>query len=341
LKFAERTALVTGVGGQDGAYLARFLLGKSYRVVGTLKPGTDLSGQRLVALGIRRHPCLHIVHHDMGSFDENVRLLSTWRPCEAYNLAAHSSVAASFRDPLATARTAAWSPLALLEAIRLHYPQCRVFQASSSEMFGRSSAPRLHESSPFAPLSPYASGKVYAHCIGQNYREAFQLFVSCGILFNHESRLRSPHFVTRKVAAAAAANGAGQPLEIGNLDAVRDWGYAPEYVRAMWLMLQAKKPRNYVIATGIGASVREFVTHAFRCVNVSLDWSGDAGDEVARCTRKGRVLVRVKGVLLRPADVNRSVGDASAIHRDLGWRALTDWRGVCRLLVNDALGGGR
>jgi GDPmannose 4,6-dehydratase len=335
----QKVALITGIGGQDGAYLTHLLLQKGYRVIGTRRLGAGHESWRLRALGLDGHADLVLVSHDIGVFEDNVRLLEQWRPGEIYNLAAHSSVAHSFSDPLLVARTAAWSPLALLEATRQVRPGARFFQASSSEMFGRCPTSPQNEDTPFHPCSPYASAKVYAHWSAVNYREIYGMFAACGILFNHESPLRTEDFVTRKISRAVARIAMGSPemLELGNLDSARDWGYAPEFVEGMWRILQGEKPADYVLATGRTTSVRRFVERAFSVAGVNLTWRGRDRQEKGLCADSGRLLVRVNPAFYRPLDLHLTVGDPSRIQADLGWRGETGWEDLCRIMVQHDL----
>ncbi len=335
----QKTALITGISGQDGTYLAHLLLDKGYRIVGTRRPDGSPELPRLRALGLMEHPSLAVIPHDMGDFAANVRLLEHWKPAEIYNLAAHSSVAHSFTDPLLIARTSAWSPMALLEAVRQVHPRTRFFQASSSEMFGRSTTSPQNEDTPFHPCSPYASAKVYAHWAAVNYREIYGLFVASGILFNHESPLRSQDFVTRKITSTVAriSQGHREVLELGNLDAARDWGYAPEFVDGMWRMLQSDTPDTYVLATGRTASVRNFVEQAFAVIGIRLVWRGRGEQESGQCADSGQLLLRVNPDFYRPLDLYQSKGDPARIQADLGWRARTGWEDLCRLMVEQDL----
>jgi GDPmannose 4,6-dehydratase len=261
------------------------------------------------------------------------------QPDEIYNLGAQSSVPVSFDEPLFTAEVTGLGILRILEAVRVLNPKIKVYQASSSEMFGKVEASPQNEKTGFHPRSPYAVSKVFAHWAAVNYREAYNLFVCSGILFNHESPLRGLEFVTRKISRSAARIKLGlqKELLLGNLDACRDWGYAPEYVEAMWLMLQQPQPDDYVIATGETHSVREFALAAFQAIGVELEWSGKGVEEIGRDKKSGRVLVRVDPALFRPADAEYLVGDYSKAKQTFGWSPKTTFKDLVRLMVEHDL----
>ncbi len=298
------TALITGITGQDGAYLAQLLLGNGYRVLGLLRrsASSDIIGERLRWLGILDH--IELLDGDMGDLGSLVRIIEKHRPDEVYNLAAQSFVASSWQQPLLTGMVTGLGAVNVLEAVRLAAPRARFYQASSSEMFGRIQAAQQNEHTPFYPRSPYAAAKLYAHWMTVNYRESFSLHASSGILFNHESPLRGIEFVTRKITDGVARIrlGLARELCLGNLEAKRDWGHARDYVRAMWLMLQQKAPGDYVVATGRSTSVGEFCRIAF--AHAGLDH---------------REFVRVDPALFRPAEVDALKGDAAKARQVLGW----------------------
>lgn len=302
------TALITGVTGQDGAYLSQLLLRKGYRVVGMLRrsASSEVVGDRLRWLGILDD--VELLDADLIDLSSLIRVIEQVQPDEVYNLAAQSFVAASWRQPLLTGAVTGLGAVNVLETVRLVRPTARFYQASSSEMFGLIQQPVQTESTPFYPRSPYAAAKLYAHWMTINYRESFGLHASSGILFNHESPLRGIEFVTRKITDSVARikMGLTKELTLGNLDAARDWGHARDYVRAMWLMLQQEVPADYVVATGRTTTVREFCRLAFACV--SLDHE---------------CYVRTSGSLLRPAEVDILQGDASKARRVLGWAPET------------------
>ena len=330
-----RTAVVTGITGQDGAYLAALLLDKGYRVIGTYRRSSSVNFWRLAALGLLERPGLELVEYDLTDPGAALRLLAEHRPQEVYNLAAQSFVGVSFQQPVTTAQITALGPLHLLEAIRLVDPDIRFYQASTSEMFGRAQAIPQNETTPFHPRSPYGVAKLYAHWTTVNYRESYGLFAVSGILFNHESPLRGREFVTRKVTDGLARLRLGrlEVLELGNLDARRDWGYAPEYVEGMWRMLQAERPDDWVLASGRTLSVREFVTLAAQAADFDLLWEGEGPQEVGVDRHSGRVLVRINPQFYRPAEVDLLIGDASKAALELGWQARTPAARLCELMV--------
>jgi GDPmannose 4,6-dehydratase len=330
-----KSALVTGVTGQDGAYLAQLLLHKGYTVTATYRHTSSTNFWRIEELGIKDHPALRLVEYDLIDPGAAIRLLEQAEPQEVYNLAAQSVVGASFEQPATTAQITGIGPLHLLEAIRTVNPAIRFYQAGTSEMFGRVRSAPQNESTPFWPRSPYGVAKLYAHWITVNYRESYGIFGVSGILFNHESPLRGREFVTRKISDGIARLRLGKlgVLELGNLDARRDWGYAPEYVEGMWRMLQAKAPGTWVLATGQARSVREFVTLAARAADFDLVWEGEGVNEVGIDRASGRPLVRVNPQFYRPAEVELLLGDAGEAWRELGWRATTPIETMCREMV--------
>lgn len=330
-----RSALITGITGQDGAYLARLLLEKGYQVTGTYRPTSSLNLWRLVELNIHDHPALNLVEHDLTDLASSIGLLQHARPEEVYNLAAQSFVGLSFRQPVSTAEVTAIGALNLLEAVRMVTPAARFYQASSSEMFGNSRGVPQNEESALRPRSPYAVSKVFAHLSTINYREAYGLYAVSGILFNHESPLRGEGFVTRKITMAVARIAAGlqDTVCVGNLDARRDWGYAPEFVEGIHRTLQQDRPDDYVLATGTAHSVRDFATLAFAAAGIDLDWSGRGVDECAHERASGKLRVRVDPALYRPADIDCVIGDPGRASRELGWTAATGLDELCRLML--------
>ena len=300
-----RKALITGITGQDGAYLSALLLGKGYHVVGMIRrsASSDVIGERLRWLGVLDR--IELVDGNMTDLSSLLRLIAAHRPDEVYNLAAQSFVATSWQQPLLTGQVTGIGAVNLLEAVRMAHPQARFYQASSSEMFGKIQAERQSESTPFYPRSPYAAAKLYAHWMTVNYRESYGLHACAGVLFNHESPLRGIEFVTRRITDGVARIklGLADELTLGNLDAMRDWGHARDYVRAMWLMLQQDQPDDYVVATGRTASVREFCDMAF-----------------AHAGLRAAEHVRTDPARLRPAEVDVLLGDAGKAARALGWR---------------------
>ena len=274
-------ALVTGISGQDGAYLAQLLLEKGYTVYGTYRRTSSVNFWRIEELGIQSHPNLHLVEYDLTDLGASISLVQKTQPDEIYNLAAQSFVGVSFEQPTTTAQITGLGAVNLLEAIRLINPKIRFYQASTSEMFGKVQAIPQVESTPFYPRSPYGVAKLYSYWIVLNYREAYNLFACNGILFNHESPRRGEGFVTRKITLAAARIKLGLQavLELGNLNAKRDWGYAPEYCEGMWKMMQLNEPDDFVLATGEMHSVREFVEISFRQLDMPIEWKGSGVDE--------------------------------------------------------------
>ncbi len=331
----SRKALVTGITGQDGAYLAELLLEKGYTVYGTYRRTASTNFWRIEELGIRNHPALHLVEYDLTDLGSTLRLLEKARPEEVYNLAAQSFVGVSFDQPQTTAQITGIGALNLLEGIRTVHPGIRFYQASTSEMFGKVQAIPQDESTPFYPRSPYGVAKLYAHWMTVNYRESYGIFASSGILFNHESPLRGLEFVTRKITDSVAriSQGKQEVLELGNLDAKRDWGYAREYVEGMWRMLQAGEPDTYVLATGRTETVRDFVTMAAAAAGLPLEWRGKGEAEEGVDPRTGHVRVRVNPAFYRPAEVDLLVGDPERAKTRLGWAPRTTLEELCAMMV--------
>jgi len=330
-----KTALVTGVTGQDGAYLAQLLLDKGYEVYGAYRRTSSVNFWRLEELGVRDHERLHLVEFDLTDPGLCMSLMQRLRPQEVYNLAAQSFVAVSFEQPTTTAQITGVGVTHLLEAIRIVDPSIRFYQASTSEMFGKVQAVPQSEDTPFYPRSPYGVAKLYAHWMTVNYREAHGIFGASGILFNHESPLRGREFVTRKITDSMAKIRLGQldVLELGNLDARRDWGYAQEYVDGMWRMLQVPTADTYVLATNRTETVRDFVRMAGRGAGFDLSFEGAGEQEVAVDRTSGRVLVRVNPRFYRLAEVELLIGDAGKAERELGWKARTTLEQLCTMMV--------
>lgn len=330
-----KKALITGVTGQDGAYLTELLLANGYKVYGAYRRTSSTHFWRLSELGLMAHPNLELVEHDVTDPGASIRLLAKCQPDEVYNLAAQSFVGVSFDQPLVTAQITGLGVLHLLEAIRIVNPKIRFYQASTSEMFGLAQTVPQTELTPFYPRSPYGVAKLYAHWMAVNYREAYGIFTASGILFNHESPLRSKEFVTRKITDGVARIVLGQQdcLELGNLNARRDWGYAKEYVRGMHLMLQVDEPGTYVLATNRMETVRTFAAMSFRAAGMELEWLGQEKDECGVDMRTGRVCVRVSSKQNRPAEVDLLIGDAGLARERLGWSATTTLEELCELMV--------
>lgn len=330
-----KKAIITGITGQDGAYLAELLLNKGYTVYGTYRRTSSVNFWRIQELGMDQHPNLHLVEYDLTDLSSSIRLLQTTHATEVYNLAAQSFVGVSFDQPLTTADITGLGPVNLLEAIRIVNPKIRFYQASTSEMFGKVQAIPQVESTPFYPRSPYGVAKLYAHWMTVNYRESYDIFGTSGILFNHESPLRGREFVTRKITDSVAKISLGQldTLELGNLDAKRDWGFAKEYVEGMWRMLQADEPDTFVLATNRTETVRDFVSMAFKAVDVSLEWKGADENEQGICTRTGKTLVRVNPKFYRPAEVELLIGNPAKAKEKLGWEPKTTLEELCAMMV--------
>jgi GDPmannose 4,6-dehydratase len=331
-----KIALVTGITGQDGAYLAELLLAKGYKVFGTYRRSSSVNFWRIEELGIQNHPNLNLVEYDLTDLSASIRLLENSQASEVYNLAAQSFVGVSFDQPLATAAITGLGPVHLLEAIRIVNPEIRFYQASTSEMFGEVQEIPQKESTPFYPRSPYGVAKLYAHWMTINYRESYGIFGCCGILFNHESPLRGQEFVTRKITNSVARISLGQQtvLELGNMDAKRDWGYAKDYVEGMYLMLQAEKPDTYVLATNRTETVRDFVTMSFKAVGIVLKWQGKAENEIAIDTATGQTVVKVNPKFYRPAEVELLIGNPSKAKEELTWEPKTTLEELCKMMVD-------
>lgn len=331
----NKKAIITGITGQDGAYLARLLLQKGYSVFGTYRRTSSVNFWRIEELGIATHPDLTLVEYDLTDLSASIRLLQRTEPCEIYNLAAQSFVGVSFDQPITTAEITGIGAVNLLEAIRIVNPAIRFYQASTSEMFGKVQSIPQDEDTPFYPRSPYGIAKLYAHWMTINYRESYDIFATSGILFNHESPLRGLEFVTRKITDAVARIKLKKQevLELGNMDAKRDWGYAREYVEGMWRMLQAKEPETYVLATNRTETVRDFVTMAFKAADIDLVWEGRAEEEQAREAATGKVVVRVNPDYYRPAEVDLLIGNPAKAKEKLGWEPQTTLEDLCDMMV--------
>ena len=336
----SRKALITGVTGQDGSYLAEFLLAKGYEVHGIKRRASSFNTSRIDHLYQDPHEenvKFKLHYGDMTDATNLVRIVQEVKPDEIYNLAAQSHVMVSFETPEYTANADSLGTLRLLEAIRILGLEktCRFYQASTSELFGKVHESPQTELTPFYPRSPYGVSKLYAFWIVKNYRESYGIHASNGILFNHESPVRGETFVTRKITRAVAriSRGLEKKLFLGNLNARRDWGHAKDFVEGMWLMLQQEEADDYVLATGIQASVREFTDLAFAEAGVNLRWEGEGENEKGICESTGNILVEIDPRYYRPAEVDALVGDASKAKRTLGWKANTSWQELCREMV--------
>ena len=331
----KKTAVITGITGQDGAYLTELLLHKGYRVYGTYRRTSSVNFWRLEELGVARHPNLKLVEYDLTDLSSTIRLLQISRATEVYNLAAQSFVGVSFEQPITTAEITGIGAVNLLEAIRIVNPEMRFYQASTSEMFGKVQAIPQDESTPFYPRSPYGVAKLYAHWMTVNYRESYDIFASSGILFNHESPLRGKEFVTRKITDSVAKIKLGKldVLELGNIDAKRDWGFARDYVEGMWRILQADEPDTYVLATNRTQTVREFVTMAFQAADVTLNWQGENETETATNANTGELMVRINPKFYRPAEVELLIGDPKKAKDNLNWEPTATLEDLCTMMV--------
>ena len=332
-----KKVLITGVSGQDGSFLSELLIGKGYDVHGTIRRSSVDYRERIAHL--EGHPQFHLHYADLGDSMSLVEVIGKVRPDEIYNLAAQSHVQVSFDSPEFTANIDATGVLRVLEAVRLCglADTCRIYQASTSELYGKVEEVPQNENTPFHPYSPYAVAKLYGHWIVKEYREAYNMFCCSGILFNHESERRGETFVTRKITLAAAriAQGKQEKLYLGNLSSLRDWGYAKDYVECMWLMLQNDRPEDFVIATGEQHSVREFCYYAFKHVGIELEFTGEGADEKCIDKATGKVLVEVSPDFYRPTDVVNLWGDPSKARKELGWNPQkTTFEQLVKIMVD-------
>ena len=341
---ADKVALITGITGQDGAYLAEFLLGKGYTVHGIKRRSSSFNTERVDHLYADPHlsDVKFFMHYgDLTDATNLIRLIQETQPTDIYNLAAQSHVQVSFETPEYTANADALGTLRVLEAIRILRldTKVRFYQASTSELYGNATEVPQRETTPFRPRSPYGVAKLYAYWIAVNYREAYGFHASNGILFNHESPIRGETFVTRKITRAVAAieSGMQDKLYIGNLDAKRDWGHARDYVEGMWMMLQQAKPGDYVLATGQAYTVREFIERAFGVVGRQIEWRGQGVDEIGTDAKSGQVIVQVDTRYFRPTEVDTLIGDPSKAHRELGWRHRVSFDALVAEMVNSDL----
>ena len=331
-----KTALITGVTGQDGSYLSEFLLAKGYDVHGIIRRSSVDYRERIAHL--EGQPHFHLHYADLGDSMSIVKVVDKVRPDEIYNLAAQSHVQVSFDSPEFTADVDATGVLRVLEAVRACHLEstCRVYQASTSELYGKVEEVPQNENTPFHPYSPYAVAKLYGYWIVKEYREAYNMFCCSGILFNHESERRGETFVTRKITLAAAriAQGLQEKLYLGNLSSLRDWGYAKDYVECMWLILQQEQPEDFVIATGVQHTVREFATLAFRYAGINLRWEGSGAEERGVDVKTGKTLVEVSPDFYRPTDVVNLLGDPTKAKTRLGWNpGKTSFEELVKLMV--------
>jgi len=340
----NKVALITGITGQDGAYLAELLLKKDYLVHGIKRRSSSFNTARIDHLYQdphidKRNFVLH--HGDLTDSTNMIRIIQEVQPDEIYNLAAQSHVMVSFETPEYTANADALGTLRILEAIRLLglSDKSRFYQASTSELYGKAQEVPQNEKTPFYPRSPYGVAKLYAYWITINYREAYNIFACNGILFNHESPIRGETFVTRKITRAAAriSQGVQARLYLGNLDSKRDWGHANDYIEGMWRILQHDKPEDFVLATGISTSIRDFTTQAFSEAGISLEWSGSGVDEVGKNAQTGKLLVSVDPAYFRPTEVDLLIGDATKAKEKLGWSPTCDLKQLISEMISSDL----
>jgi GDPmannose 4,6-dehydratase len=330
-----KKAIITGISGQDGAYLAENLLKRDYEVYGTYRRTSSVNFWRLEDLGIKNHENLKLVEYDLTDLGNTISLIDKIQPDEIYNLAAQSFVGVSFEQPITTANITGVGPVHILEAIRLVNRQIRFYQASTSEMFGEVQSIPQTEKTDFYPRSPYGVAKLYAHWMTINYRESYDIFGTSGILFNHESPLRGQEFVTRKITDSLAKIKLGKQdvLELGNLDAKRDWGYAKDYVEGMRLMLQAEKPDTFVLATNVTTTIRDFLSMAAKAADIDIEFEGTGIDEVGIDKATNKKIVQINPKFFRPAEVDLLIGDPKKAFDILGWKPTTTLQELCTLMV--------
>ena len=330
-----KSALITGITGQDGSYLAELLLEKGYKVYGIMRRKSKLDYGNIEHIKDK----VELIYADMIDMSSLVNAMRISNADEIYNLAAQSFVGTSFEQPIVTAEIDAVGVTNMLEAIRIVKPEARFYQASTSEMFGKVQEIPQKETTPFYPRSPYGVAKLYGHWITKNYRESYGMYACSGILFNHESERRGEEFVTRKITKAVARikKGLQDTLELGNLDAKRDWGHSKDYVYAMWLMLQQNEADDYVISTGETHTVREFVTLAFKAANMEIEWYGTSDKEYATLKENNKIVVRVNPKFYRPAEVELLIGDCSKAEEKLGWRRNINYEQLVKLMVDNDL----
>jgi GDPmannose 4,6-dehydratase len=329
-----KKALITGIRGQDGGYLAKLLIDKGYEVIGADRRSGDSTLWRMKELGIEKN--VKMLYIDLLELTNVMNMLDEIRPDEIYNLAAQSFVQASFQQPILTAEIDALGVLRILESVRTLKFQTRFYQASTSEMFGKVAETPQTENTKFHPRSPYGVAKLFAHWITINYRESYNMFACSGILFNHESPLRGIEFITRKITDSIARikYGLQQKITVGNLDSKRDWGFAKEYVEAMWLMLQQEKPDDFVIATGETHTIRELIEEAFKYIGKEIIWSGKGIKEQGKDKSSGKVLVDISPEFFRPSEVELLIGNAQKAKNILGWQPKTKFKELVQMMVD-------
>ena len=331
-----KVAIITGITGQDGAYLAQLLLSLDYKVYGTYRRTSSVNFWRIEELGISQNPNLHLVEFDLTDLSSCIRLIEKTEACEIYNLAAQSFVGVSFDQPITTSEITGLGAVNLLEAIRMVDSKIKFYQASTSEMFGLAQQVPQSESTPFYPRSPYGVAKLYAHWMTVNYRESYGIFGASGILFNHESPLRGKEFVTRKITDSMTKIKLGQQdvLELGNLDAKRDWGYAKDYVEGMHKMLQIDVADTFVLSTNRTETVRGFIDLTCKALDIDIEWTGKAENEVGRNRHSGEIIIRINPEFYRPAEVDLLIGDFSKAHKTLNWEPKTNLEELTKMMVD-------
>ena len=334
-----KKAIITGITGQDGAYLSQLLLNKGYKVFGAYRRTSSQNFWRIDYLGIRDHPNLILVEHDLIDAASTIRMVSEVNPDEIYNLAAQSFVHVSFDQPLATSMITGIGVTHMLEAIRIVNKNIKFYQASTSELYGKVQEVPQKETTPFYPRSPYGVSKLYAHWMVINYRESYDMFACIGILFNHESPLRGMEFVTRKISDAVAriSEGLKDYIELGNLDASRDWGYAPEFVEGMYKMLQNDNPDTFVLSTNKAHTVRQFVQYAFNCVGIDVKWEGSGISEKGINQKTGKTIVKINKDFFRLSEVDALIGDYSKAEKELAWVPQVELKKICQIMVESDL----
>ena len=334
-----KKAIITGITGQDGAYLAQLLLEKGYKVFGAYRRTSSQNFWRMDYLGIRNHPNLMLVEHDLIDAASTIRMVSEIKPDEIYNLAAQSFVHVSFDQPLATSMITGIGVTHMLEAIRIVNKNIKFYQASTSELYGKVQEVPQKETTPFYPRSPYGVSKLYAHWMVTNYRESYDMFACSGILFNHESPLRGIEFVTRKISDAVAriSEGIQDVIDLGNLDASRDWGYAPEFVEGMYKMLQHNNPDTFVLATNKAYTVRQFVQYAFNVVGIDVKWEGSGVSERGINKKTGKTIVKINKDFFRLSEVDALIGDYSKAEKEFAWVPQVELKKICQIMVESDL----
>ncbi len=330
-----KKALITGITGQDGAYLTELLLSKGYKVYGTFRRSSSTNFWRISELGLMDHENLELLEYDLTDLSSALRIIEKYEPDEIYNLAAQSFVGVSFDQPIATSKITGMSVVNLLEAIRVINKEIKFYQASTSEMFGHVQSIPQNEDTPFYPRSPYGVAKLFAHWMTINYRESYDIFASSGILFNHESPLRGLEFVTRKITDSVAKVKLGMIdyFELGNLDAKRDWGFAKDYVEGMYLILQAIRPDTFVLSTNQTHTVRDFTKLAFEIAGIDVEFTGLGAKEIAIDKKTNKKVLQINKKYYRPAEVDILIGDSDKAKRILRWTASTNLEALCRLMI--------